>query len=224
VRRPRVPLAIKLADTVWMAVWVPLYWHENGWTNFLWICDFANFGLFVALWAESALVATSQLAGVLVIQTLWTVDFLGALLGGRHLIGGTEYMFDASRPLWLRGLSLFHIWTVPALVWVVRRLGYDRRGWRLEAAIAAVLLPAGQWLGTREQNLNWMWAPFGRSQTWLPPLPFAAIAVVLVTLVLILPGDWITRRWLARGRMAPEVLPRPGSGTGARPPRPAPDG
>jgi hypothetical protein len=200
---PRVPLAAQLAYTAWMAVWVPLYWRANGWTNFLWLCDFANFGLLAALWAESAVLASSQLAGVLLIQTLWTVDFLGRLLSGHHLLGGTEYMFDPAQPLWLRGLSLFHIWTVPVLVWLVRRLGHDRRGWRLEAAVAAVLLPAGQWLGTREQNLNWMWAPFGRPQTWLPPAPFAALGVVLVVLVLILPGDWIARRWLARGRSAP---------------------
>lgn len=201
--RPRVPLAAKLAYTAWMAVWVPLYWWGNGWTNFLWICDFANFLLLAALWSESALLASSQLAGVLLIQGTWTVDFFSRLLTGHHLVGGTEYMFDPAEPLWLRGLSLFHIWTVPVLVWLVRRLGHDRRGWRLEAACAAVLIPAGQWLGTREQNLNWTWAPFGRPQTWLPPTVWAVLLVVLMALLVFLPGDWITRRWLARGRELP---------------------
>ena len=194
MQRRTVPLAAKLLFTLWMLVWVPAYWVENGLANFLWICDFANFMLLAALWSESALLATSQLAGVLVIQTIWAVDFFGRLLLGSHLIGGTEYMFDASEPLWLRGLSLFHLWMVPLLVWLIRRTGFERRGWRLEAGIALVLFPAGQWLGTREQNLNWMWTPFGVEQVWLPPLLYALLAVGLATLLLFIPGSLVARR------------------------------
>src|SRR6185436_7659075 len=144
--------------------------RENGPSNFLWICDFANFATLWALWSESPLVASSQLVGVLFIQLLWAFDYFGRLLTGTHPIGGTEYMFDLAKPEWLRALSLFHLWMVPFLVWVVRRIGYDRRGWKLQGAIALVLFPLGQQLGTKEQNLNWMWAPFGVEQTLLPPL------------------------------------------------------
>lgn len=193
----RIPRAAKVAFTLWMAVWVPTYWVHNGWANFLWICDFANFAILAALWAESALLASAQLAGVLIIQILWAFDYLGRLLTGAHPIGGTEYMFDPSQPAYLRGLSLFHLWTVPLLAWMVRRLGHDRRGWRLETALVAVLFPAGQWLGTREQNLNWMWAPFGVEQTLLPPLVFALVSVPLVSLVLFWPGDLLVRRFLS---------------------------
>ena len=194
----RIPLVAKLAFSVWMLAWVPLYWIENGWTNFLWICDFANFVILVALWRESALLASSQLAGVLFIQILWAVDYFGRLLAGVHPIGGTEYMFDPALPLWLRALSLFHLWSVPLLIWMVRRLGHDRRGWILETGIAAVIFPAGLLLGSREQNLNWMWAPFGVEQSWLPPLVFALASIPVVALVLFLPADLVVRRFLAR--------------------------
>jgi hypothetical protein len=198
----RVPLSVKLAYTLWMVVWVPVYWIENTPSNFLWICDFANFVLLAALWLESPLLATSQLAGIFVIQVVWAVDFFGALLSGRHPIGGTEYMFDAAEPLWFRGFSLFHLWTVPLLAWLVRRVGYDRRGWRLEAAIALVLFPLGQQVGTRAQNLNWTWAPFGIEQTLLPPLLFAFLAVPVVVLLLFLPGDRFARA-VAASRAGP---------------------
>ncbi len=36
-------------------------------------------------------------------------------------------MFDANRSLFLRGLSLFHGWVPFLLLFVVARLGYDRR-------------------------------------------------------------------------------------------------
>lgn len=190
----RIPLSAKILYTVWMAVWVPVYWQHNGPANFLWLCDFANWVVFLAIWVESTLLISSQLAGILLIQLVWAVDFGGGLLFGLHPVGGTEYMFDAGKPLWLRGLSLFHLWTLPLLVWLVRRVGYDRRGWRMQTAIAGVLFPLGVFAGTREQNLNWMYAPFGLPQTLLDPLLFAVVAVPLAALLLFLPGDWIARR------------------------------
>jgi hypothetical protein len=196
----RVPLGVKVAYTLWMLVWVPVYWLENGPANFLWLCDFANFVLLAALWLESPLLATSQLAGVLLIQLVWSVDYIGRLLLGFHPVGGTEYMFDVSDPVWLRGLSLFHIWTVPLLVWLVRRLGYDRRGWLLQAALALVLFPLGQQIGTPEQNLNWMWKPFGVPQTLLPPLLFAFASVPVATAILFFSGDRIVRRLAGESR------------------------
>jgi len=196
----RVPLAVKLAYSGWMAVWVPVYWIHNGPANFLWICDFANFVTLAAIWSESALLVSSQLAGVFFIQTIWAVDFFGRLLLGFHPIGGTEYMFDPSLPWWLRALSLFHLWMVPLLAWLMLRVGHDRRGWWLETTIAAVLLPLGQRLGTPEQNLNWMWRPFGVEQTLLPPTWFAALAVPLAAFLLFLPGDRLARRLFSRPR------------------------
>ncbi len=194
----RVPLAAKLSFTLWMVIWVPVYWTQNGPSNFLWICDFANFVTLVAIWSESALLVSSQLAGVFVIQLVWAVDFLGRLLFGAHPVGGTEYMFDAASPWWLRMLSLFHLWMVPLLVWLMRRVGHDRRGVRLETLVALVLFPLGQQLGTPEQNLNWMWFPFGVEQTLLPPLLFAFAAVPIATILLFLPGDLLARRLFAR--------------------------
>lgn len=202
IRQDRIPLPAKAAYTLWMAVWVPLYWQANGASNFLWLCDFANFGTLAALWLESGLLASAQLAGVLFIQLVWAVDFFGALFTGAHPIGGTEYMFDAASPLWLRALSLFHLWSVPLLVWIVRRVGYDSRGWKLQSGLALLLLPLGQQIGTREQNLNWMWSPFGLEQRLLPPLLFAFVAVPVVAALLFWPGHWVAHRWLARGERA----------------------
>ena len=194
----RLPLAAKLAFTAWMAVWVPVYWSANGPANFLWLCDFASFVLLAALWSESALLATSQVAGVLIIQVVWAVDFFGRVLLGFHPVGGTEYMFVGSEPLWLRAMSLFHLWTVPLLLWLVRRVGFDPRGWKLQAAIALVLFPLGQWAGTPDQNLNWMWKPFGVEQTLLPPLAFAFASVPIAAALLFVPGSWIARAFARR--------------------------
>mgnify|MGYP003383472695 CR=1 FL=1 len=202
---PRLPLAAKVAYTAWMAVWIPVYWVANGPQNFLWLCDFANFVVLLAIWRESARLASSQLLGVAVIQALWAADFFYRLIGGRHLIGGTEYMFDATQPLSLRALSLFHLWTVPLLWWMCRRVGYDRRGLRLQVGFTAVLFPTSVWVGDAERNLNWLYAPFGRTDLGLPPWVAAALGVLVVSVVVYWPTDWLMRR-------RPRELPSPHAG------------
>jgi len=46
------------------------------------------------LWLESPLLFSWQATGLLLFQSLYTIDLWGAILSGRHFIGGTEYMFD----------------------------------------------------------------------------------------------------------------------------------
>jgi hypothetical protein len=198
VSRGRIPLWVKLAYTVWTAVWATVYWIHNGPDNFLWLCDVANVLVGVAIWWESPLVASSQAVGVLLVQLVWAVDYVGALLAGRHPVGGTEYMFDAAQPLWLRGLSLFHLFVPPLLLWLVWRLGYDRRGWLLQTAVTWLLLPATYLLAAPGTNINWVWKPFGKEQHLLPPLGYLAALMLLYPLLLYLPTHLVLRQWARR--------------------------
>jgi hypothetical protein len=193
-----VPLFVKIAYTLWMAVWAPVYWVHNGPANFLWICDFANFVTLPAIWRESRLLLSSQLVGIAAIQLIWSADYFGRLLLGRPTLGATEYMFDPASPLWLRGLSLFHLWMTPLLYWLCRRLGYDRRGVWLQTAFTALLLALSLLAASPDKNLNWMWAPFGIRQRWLPPALFAGVATLILACVVYLPTDWLLRRGLPR--------------------------
>ena len=95
----RVPLWLKIGWTIWVLVWTPLYLKQYGAQNFLFFCDLGNILVAVALWRESRLIFSWQAVGLLLLQTLFTVDLLSAALLGKHLIGGTEYMFDRGIPL-----------------------------------------------------------------------------------------------------------------------------
>ncbi|HET8644043.1 MAG TPA: hypothetical protein VFO85_01065, partial [Vicinamibacteria bacterium] len=57
----RIPLAVKLIYTAFMAVLVPYYWMAYGPTNFLFFCDIALFFALAALWLESPLLASMPL-------------------------------------------------------------------------------------------------------------------------------------------------------------------
>ncbi|HRC85454.1 MAG TPA: membrane-associated protein, partial [Thermoanaerobaculia bacterium] len=165
----RIPVVVKVLYLLWLAVWVPVYWQHNGVVNFLWFCDLANFLVGLGLVLESSLLLSSQAVGVLLIQVVWVFDFAGRLLFGRHPLGATRYMFELDTPLFVRLFSLFHVVMPVLLLWGLKRLGYNPGAFRLQTAIAWVVLPLSFWLGEPAANLNWLYRPFEQPQPWLPP-------------------------------------------------------
>jgi hypothetical protein len=210
----RIPLWLKVGWTAWLAVWAPLYLRSYGPQNFLWFCDLANLAIGVALWTESPLLFSMQALSVLGVQTLYTVDLLGRLTLGFHPVGGTEYMFDATTPVAIRALSLFHVATPPVLAWAVARLGYDRRALAWQTAAAWVVL-AISFLGFGpDRDLNWVWGPFDRPQAWVGPWTWFAACLAGFPLLVYLPTH------LALSRLAPAAGARAGPATArsVRPP------
>jgi hypothetical protein len=204
----RVPLAVKLAYTAFVAVLVPAYWAWYGPTNFLYFCDVALFLTLGALWLESPLLASVAAVSILVPQVVWVADFAS---GGR-LVGMTAYMFDANKASFVRGLSLFHGWLPFLLVWLVWRLGYDRRalavqtvaGWAL-LTVCYVWMPAPPPPADdpeRPVNINYVYGPSDeRPQTWVPPDVWFALLMAGIPLCFYLPAH------LALARLCPAPAP-----------------
>ena len=174
-----VPGWLKWAYTAFMLVLVPVYWANYGPANFIYFCDAALFLTLIAVWTDSALLASMAAVGILVPQLFWCLDFGGELLGW-HVTGMTTYMFDAKSSLFLRGLSLFHGWLPFLLCYLVFRLGYDRRALKLWTALACglslvaffLLEPAGAVLADPKlpRNVNYVFGlDDAQPQTWLPP-------------------------------------------------------
>jgi hypothetical protein len=194
----RIPLWLKTGWTVWVVAWVPFYWKQYGPQNFLYFCDLGNFLIAVALWTESALIFSMQATGLLFFQTLYTIDLAGAFLFGKHLIGGTEYMFDPHLPLFVRLLGLFHIVMPPLLLWAIWRLGYDQRGWKYQTLLTWIVVPINHFWRP-ERNVNWARGLFFREQHVVPGLVYLAAYLVVVPLVIYFPThlllEWWARRW-----------------------------
>ena len=102
---------------------------------------------------------------------------------GRHLVGGTEYMFDSNKSLALRLLSLFHLALPVVHILALRRLGYHRRGIVLMTVIIwLVLIPS--YLVFSGDNLNMVVSPLGHDQDLVPaPVYYAALFVIYPLLV-----------------------------------------
>jgi hypothetical protein len=159
----------------WLVVWLPSYVWAWGWANLLHLCDMAVILGCVGIWWGSSLLISSQAVGSLAAGILWVLDVGWRLTTGRFLVGGTDYMWDARYPLWVRLLSCFHIGLPLALLWAMRKVGYDRHALALQAAIAVGLFVAARFL-PQELNLNYAYRDPLFHRAWGPaPVHLAVI-------------------------------------------------
>jgi hypothetical protein len=178
------PTWIRWSALAWLLVWIPTYWHTWGVANFLHLCDIAVVLTCLGLWSNSPLLLSSQAVSSLLIDTAWAVDAATRFLTGRHWIGGTEYLFDSSFPLWVRLLSLFHVVMPFLLLWALHRVGYDRRGWFAQSAIAIPVVVFARLAATPVTNINFVYADPFFHRSWGPwPLHLIAVLAFLVFVV-----------------------------------------
>src|SRR5437588_1871557 len=164
----KIPLWLKLAYTLFVCLIVPLYWREYGPTNFLWFSDLALLLTLPALWLESRLLVSMMALSVLLLELAWNVDFFGRLLTGVQLTALSRYMFNHTIPLFVRALSLFHIVLPPLLLWLVARLGYDRRALIAQTLFAWLVLPITYLSTSPARNIHWVFRYGHKPQTLLP--------------------------------------------------------
>jgi hypothetical protein len=166
-----------------MIVWLPAYVRVWGSANLLHFCDVAVILGCAGLWWGSSLLISSQAVSSLTAGILWGIDVGWRLVTGRFLVGGTDYMWDTRFPIWVRLLSTFHIGLPVALLWAMRKTGYDRRALALQAAIAAGLLIVSRFLPA-EMNMNYAYRDPLLHRAWGPaPAHLAFMFIGIVALV-----------------------------------------
>lgn len=203
-RTAKLPMALKVIYTAFVAVLVPVYWSNYGPSNFLYFCDMALLVTLIAVWRESALLASMAAVGILMPQMVWCVDFIG-LMFGVHLTGMTEYMFDSSLPMHLRALSLFHGWLPFLLVFLVWRLGYEPRallGWTLLAVAAMCvcyfIMPGPRPdAGSAAVNINYVYGMSNSEpQHWMPGWAWFLSLLVGLPCLMFWPTHLALKRWM----------------------------
>jgi hypothetical protein len=189
-----IPLALKLAYTLFVAVLIPKYWMAYSAWTFLYFCDVALILGLSALWLESPLLMSMTAVGITIPQLLWVAD----LATGARITGMTSYMFDSKLPIFLRALSSFHGWLPFVLLWGVWRLGYDRRaliGWTLVSTVILLTSfflapkpPAPAENPNQAVNINYVHGTsYTEPQTAMPPWLWLSIMIVGFPIVFYLP-------------------------------------
>jgi len=199
-----IPLWLKLAYTAFMAVLIPVYWYHYGPANFLYFCDIALLLTLAGIWLEKPLLVSLPAVGILMPQALWCVDFL-VQFSGFKMTGMTAYMFDETKPLFLRGLSLFHGWLPFLLVFLVFRLGYDKRALKGWAALATGLClvayfffpKAGEVLADPNlpRNINYVFGmDDAQPQTWMSPGLYLVTWIALLVIIVFVPTHFVLKK------------------------------
>lgn len=191
----QLPLWLKISYTIYTLILIPIYWRHYGLGNFLWFSDIALFTTVIALWLENSLLASMMALSVVILESVWIVDFVIGLFTGSSVIGLSAYMFDAKIPTPIRALSLFHLFLPPLLLWLVYRLGYDPRALLWQTALAWIVLPVCYLLTRPSENVNWVHG-FGNHvpQKWLPPNLYLVLLMLAFPLVLYLPTHFLFKK------------------------------
>lgn len=182
-----IPLSLKIAYTLFVCVLVPIYWRQYGPANFLWFSDIALLVLVPALWLDSPLLISMMALAVMLPELAWNIDYFFRLATGMSLIGLAEYMFDAGIPRFIRALSLFHVALPLLLIWMLHRLGYDRRALLWQSLVAAVVLPLSYVFSNPRDNVNWVYGLGEQPQTMVAGLLFVFFLMLMFPLVVYLP-------------------------------------
>jgi hypothetical protein len=189
-----LPLWLKLAYTLYAGLTVAVYWFKYRPGNYLWFSDIALMLTVPALWLESPLLASMMLLAILLPETLWNLSFFTGLVTGRPLGSLAAYMFDADKPLYLRSLSLFHVFLPVLLLWMVARLGYDAEALLWQTLLCWIVLPASFLFTDPAENINWARGPGERAQQRLSPLVYLGLLMLAFPLLVYLPTHLLLRR------------------------------
>jgi hypothetical protein len=203
-----VPAWCKWGFTGFMAVLLPVYWFNYGSTDFLFFCQLALLLTLAAVWTNNGLLISMAAVGVLVPQLLWVFDF-GAELCGHRLTGMTHYMFEARKTPFLRALSLFHGWLPFLLLFLVKRLRYDRRAlvaWTVLAwalcLVCFVFTPRPDAFlpnPNTPRNINYVFGPNrSQPQLWLAPRLYLIVWMLFLLVVFHLPAHLLLSRWFPK--------------------------
>jgi hypothetical protein len=193
--QPIIPLWFRLAYTGFVAVLVPLYSVGYGFANFLWFSNVALLSTVLTVWLRWRLLASMQLVAVGLFELVWAFGFaVGLLRGGDAPLGIAQYMFDEQIDLHLRLLSLYHLFLPWVLLWLVWRLGYDRRAWWAQTLLGWAVLLVCYFFTDPAVNINWTFGPGEGPQQWLPPWLFLLLIMIALPVLVYLP----THRLLLR--------------------------
>jgi hypothetical protein len=203
---------------LFVVVFVVVHWHYDNLINFLWLSDIGMFGAVAALWLRSRLLASMMLLATALTDGFgWSLDFILGFLVGWHPLNATTYMFDPRVPPIVRALSLFHLLVPAMLVWMVHRLGYDRRALGAQTAFTVILFWVSHAVTNPTRNINWVFGP-GQPQSYVPGWLYLVAMMTAFPVMCYVPVHLIliALRWDRRGAPPParagdpsEAMPKP---------------
>jgi hypothetical protein len=203
----KIPLWAKLAYTAFVALFVTVLAPSNP-MAFLWFCNAAVLITLAGVWLENSLLLSMQALAIFWPHLFWQADMLIQVTTGAKVFAGcgltpADYMFDPNYPMVNRFLSLQHAWLLYFVLWLLWRLGYDRRALPAQTVCAWVLLPltyalVGDGRGPAG-NVNNILGLSSEPQAWVPSWTWLLFLMVFIPVCHYMPLHFLFRT-IFRGR------------------------
>lgn len=185
---------VKFFYLVFVLVLVPVYWIKYGPSNFLWFSDIALFFGGIGLWTRSRLMISMVAVGVLALEIVWNVDYFYQLISGRPLVSLTNYMFDKDLSLFLRSLSLFHVFLPLIVIYLLIRWGYNPKALFFQWGLAWIILPLTYLFTKPKDNINWVFGWGDKPQTVMPRKTYFTLVMLAFPLLVFIPSHFLLKR------------------------------
>lgn len=186
--------------TSFIGIMIPTYTYSYGLQNFLWLSDISLFLICLALWYESALLISITALLSLAMELLWCLDYFHHLFTGSTLLSMTEYMFDNSLSLFIRGLSFFHFLLPFFCIKYLLIWGYDKRAIYYAVPILWLVLMASYMVSTVDANVNWIYQPTVAKWDGISTTIWLGVQFLLYPLLIMLPKSVIYRKMFIGAR------------------------
>lgn len=120
----------------------------------LWFCHMSLAFAAVGFLTRSKLLKATALTNILVVHSLWIVDFVSGYTTGIFPFAFSSYVTDLN--IWNWVASLHHLFLLPLLLWsFCKDREYPREAWLTSATTLVVVMLACRSLLSPEQNVNY---------------------------------------------------------------------
>ena len=184
---------LKWLYTAFMIFYLPIFWLGYGPQNFLWLSSILLIITYTATLLESPFLASIAALSGLFYELLWILDFLYTLIAlpAGLPLGFTAYVFDPNLSILLKALALYHLVLPPLLLFLIFRLGYDKRAWPYSLILLWSVFFAS-WLFTDPAlNINLVFS-YAEYNLPIAGLPFQLL-LCLVSLCVVLGTHFVLR-------------------------------
>ena len=106
-------------------------------------------------------------------------------------------------------MSLFHLFFPAIVIWMLVRQGYDPHAYWAQTALALVVLPLSFFIGTPEENINWVYGPLGAPQWITSPIAYLFVYMAFLPTVIFVPTHFLLKK-VFNGPRTYEAQPRLG--------------
>lgn len=151
----------------------------------------------IALFTRSSFLITSMFSALTVIEGIWDIGFLSKLLINKTIPGVAEYMFQPNFPNWEFGITLYHLFLVPVIIFALIKVHkIHKLGWLGATIFTSIVAFATYTLVKNGDNINCVFT-IDYCRSFMQPLynfenPFRIfLGIFFLALFLFIPLNWI---------------------------------